>query len=221
MANPFKNHYKTLEIPPQATLSEVKKAYRFLARKYHPDVNANAAQATEYFQEIQLAYEVLGNPMKRRSYDNEMKHAGQSVFNSKENSLNSPEQILKQAKDLFQYVRSLDQRIVNNDALIDFVLGLLSTENLALLQRADNKEYNVQIAENLLNACKGVVASRLFQQLAEKLYLLHSDNTSTMHQRISLELLSREKKEKQNRLVPYAAFVVIFIVILIMLLIVF
>lgn len=221
MSTPIKNHYKTLEIAPQASLSEVKKAYRHLARKYHPDLNAHTAQATVYFQEIQLAYEILGNPIKRRSYDNELKHAGQNFFGLKDNGLNNSEQILKQSKDLYQYIRSLDQRVVNNDALIDFVLGLLHAENMALLQRADNEECNVQIAENLLNACKGVVASRLFQQLADKLYVLHPDNTTAMHQRISLELSSRLQKERQNRLVPYAAFLVVFIVILLMLLIVF
>jgi curved DNA-binding protein CbpA len=217
----FKNHYKTLEIAPQASLSEVKKAYRYLARKYHPDVNANTAQATVYFQEIQSAYEILSNPIKRRSYDNELKHAGQSFFNLKDNGLNNSEQILKQSKDLYQYIRSLDQRVVNNDALIDFVLGLLNAENMALLQRADNKDYNVQIAENLLNACKEVVSSRLFEQLAEKLFLLHPDNDSAMYQRIILELSSRQKKERESRLVPYAAFLVVFIVIVLMLLIVF
>jgi hypothetical protein len=111
--------------------------------------------------------------------------------------------------------------VVNNDALIDFVLGLLNAENMALLQRADNKDYNVQIAENLLNACKEVVSSRLFEQLAEKLFLLHPDNDSAMYQRIILELSSRQKKERESRLVPYAAFLVVFIVIVLMLLIVF
>ncbi len=221
MSTPVKNHYKTLEIAPQASLSEVKKAYRHLARKYHPDVNANTTQATVYFQEIQSAYEILSNPIKRRSYDNELKHAGQSFFNLKDNGLNNSEQILKQSKDLYQYIRSLDQRVVNHDALIDFVLGLLNAENMALLQRADNKDYNVQIAENLLNACKEVVSSRLFEQLAEKLFLLHPDNDSAMYQRIILELSSRQKKERESRLVPYAAFLVVFIVIVLMLLIVF
>lgn len=64
-----KDYYKTLEVPRTATEQEVKSSYRRLARKYHPDVNKDNPQAADHFKEINEAYEVLGDPEKRRKYD--------------------------------------------------------------------------------------------------------------------------------------------------------
>ncbi|HIP14898.1 MAG TPA: J domain-containing protein [Sulfurimonas autotrophica] len=63
-----KSLYETLEISPNASESEIKKAYRKLARKYHPDVNKDAS-AEEKFKEINAAYEVLSDKEKKAQYD--------------------------------------------------------------------------------------------------------------------------------------------------------
>lgn len=65
----YKEYYKALGVEPKATDEEVKRAYRRLARKYHPDVNPGDATATERFKEINEAYQVLGDPEKRAKYD--------------------------------------------------------------------------------------------------------------------------------------------------------
>lgn len=65
----FIDYYKILEIPKDASIKEIKKAYRKLARKYHPDVNPNDASAKKKFQEINEANEVLSDPEKRKKYD--------------------------------------------------------------------------------------------------------------------------------------------------------
>jgi molecular chaperone DnaJ len=61
--------YKTLGVSKKATDEEIKKAYRKLARKYHPDRNSGDAEAEEKFKEISAAYDVLGDPEKRKEYD--------------------------------------------------------------------------------------------------------------------------------------------------------
>jgi len=66
---PKKDYYKTLEVDKKASDAEVKKAFRKLARKYHPDVNPNNKEAEAKFKEINEAYEVLGEPEKRKKYD--------------------------------------------------------------------------------------------------------------------------------------------------------
>ena len=63
------DYYKTLGISKKASLSEIKKAYRKLARTYHPDLNPGDKAAERRFKEITEAYEVLKDPEKRKHYD--------------------------------------------------------------------------------------------------------------------------------------------------------
>jgi molecular chaperone DnaJ len=61
--------YKTLGVDKKATPEDVKKAYRKLARQYHPDRNNGDANAEARFKDVQAAYDVLGDPEKRKQYD--------------------------------------------------------------------------------------------------------------------------------------------------------
>src|SRR3982751_4444275 len=65
----FKDYYQTLGVAKTASEKQIKQAYRKLARKHHPDVNPGDKTAEAKFKEINEAYEVLGDPDKRRKYD--------------------------------------------------------------------------------------------------------------------------------------------------------
>ncbi|MGE9986326.1 DnaJ C-terminal domain-containing protein [Desulfovibrio sp. SGI.169] len=69
MAVSYKDYYKLLGVERGARAEEVSKAYKKLARKYHPDLNPGDKQAEEKFKEINEAYEVLKDPEKRKLYD--------------------------------------------------------------------------------------------------------------------------------------------------------
>jgi DnaJ-class molecular chaperone len=64
-----KDYYATLGVERGAKPEQLRKAYRRLARKYHPDFNPNNKQAEEKFKEVQEAYDVLGDEKKRKVYD--------------------------------------------------------------------------------------------------------------------------------------------------------
>ena len=85
----FKDYYQTLGLGKTASGKEIKQAYRKLARKHHPDVNPGDKVAEARFKEINEAYEVLGDPEKRKKYDElganwrqyeQAQQAGQSPF---------------------------------------------------------------------------------------------------------------------------------------------
>ena len=65
----YKDYYKVLGVQRGATADDIKKAFRKLARKYHPDVNPGDKKSEEKFKEINEAYEVLSDPDKRQKYD--------------------------------------------------------------------------------------------------------------------------------------------------------
>lgn len=68
------DYYKVLGVDKSATQDEIKKAYRKLARKHHPDLNQNDPNAKDKFQEINEANEVLSDPEKRKKYDEYGEH---------------------------------------------------------------------------------------------------------------------------------------------------
>ncbi|CAK5090427.1 unnamed protein product [Meloidogyne enterolobii] len=65
------DHYKTLEVSQNASIDKIKKAYKKLMLKYHPDKTGNDPEALEISKKINEAYEILKDQDKRKNYDNE------------------------------------------------------------------------------------------------------------------------------------------------------
>src|SRR5437879_12857196 len=64
-----KDYYQVLGVPETATVDEIKRAFRRLAKQHHPDRNPGKPQAAERFKEINEAHDVLSDPAKRKQYD--------------------------------------------------------------------------------------------------------------------------------------------------------
>lgn len=79
------DYYKVLEIPKGAGEADIKKAYRRLSKRYHPDANPGDAQAEKRFMEISEAYSVLGDKEKRMAYDRQQEEVPKSKEKQKMN----------------------------------------------------------------------------------------------------------------------------------------
>ncbi len=73
--------YKTLEVSEKATLDDIKKSFRTLSKKYHPDVNQGNKEAEDKFKQINNAYSILGDEEKRKNYDNKKNRSPFEDFN--------------------------------------------------------------------------------------------------------------------------------------------
>jgi curved DNA-binding protein len=88
----YRDYYEVLGVKKEATASEIRKAYRQLAKKFHPDSNQNNSQSDERFKEISEAYEVLGDVEKRKKYDkfgNNYGASGNSEFDPSQYGFNN------------------------------------------------------------------------------------------------------------------------------------
>jgi curved DNA-binding protein len=144
----FIDYYKILGIDKNATLSDIKKAYRKLARKYHPDLNPNDADAQKNFQQINEANEVLSDPEKRKKYDKygkDWQHAEQ--FENAKQYQESPSGFGSQNYSRAQYGRDFSD-------FFESMFGGSANAGRSRQVKFRGEDYNAQLQLNLTDAFK-------------------------------------------------------------------
>jgi len=149
----IKDYYNILELLPQATLTEIRQAYRHLAKRYHPDKNNNDPYATAQFNEIKEAYEVLTNPAKKETYLQERWY-NQSIGKKRKTEAITPVSILRLSLELEKYVSKLDIHRMNKAGLSGYIHELLSNETIEKLKQFDERGIIRQIITTMLTAMR-------------------------------------------------------------------
>jgi molecular chaperone DnaJ len=194
----LKDHYKTLELAPSATMQEIKRAYRKLAQQYHPDKNNDDPYAEANFSEIKEAYETLTNPAKKDNYL-QQRWYNRATGNNNTEQVITPVNILKQSLEFEKYSSTLDVFRMDSESLFEYMDQLLSEETISKLLQFNEADVNHQIIITLLKPIR-FLRSEKAVLLANKLSKLSAGSkqeqvliTSTLHQ------LQKKEKWESNK----------------------
>lgn len=145
----MKDYYAILELPPSATVPEIRKAYRRLAHQWHPDKNPGDAHAAAWFAEVKEAYEVLTHPRRRDKWLQQRWYE-QSLGRRKAEQTVTPEGIIRQSLELERHVSRLDHFRMDREGLRDYLLEFLSDDTLEKLSAFADRSAEREIVRILL-----------------------------------------------------------------------
>lgn len=205
----LKDYYQILELEPSASLPEVKKAYRKLAKQYHPDKNNNDPYATALFTDIKEAYEMLSDPAKKEYYL-QQRWYHQSTGNRKTQEVITPVTVLKQALELEQYVSKIDVFRMDKMGLQHYIMDLIPDTSIEKLHQFNEPDTIRQIVSILLQAIKPlppIYTKDIFIQL-KKL----SDKDPVATEQLNIFIRQRQKKSHREK---YSLVVIIILTIII------
>jgi len=209
----LKDYYNILQIPPHATLQEIKQAYRRLAMLYHPDKTRNDPYAGAKYDQIREAYEVLSSPRKKEAYLEERWY-DQSIGRKRKVDAITPVSVLKLSLELEKYVSTLDVHRMNKEGLYDHINELLSNDTIEQLHHYNETAITQQIINTILMAMKPLPLNFAITLSTKLEKLANHDETSL--QRIKSSLRQHEKSFLWKK---YQVFLIIVITVLICLLI--
>lgn len=192
----LKDYYTILEVPPTATVPEIKQAYRKLVMIYHPDKNNEDLYALSRFNEIKEAYEVLMNPGKKDLYLQErwLKKAG--GYKIGEELITAPG-ILKKSLELNKQVAAMDAYRMNYAGLAARITELINDDVIEQLIGQKETEVQKSIIRTLLNTTKPFPYDNTYK-VCKQLRKLATQQPSLLFQ-IEQVLQQKQKAENWNR----------------------
>lgn len=144
-----KDYYRILEIKPTAGTQEIRKAYRAMALRFHPDKNGNNPLAEMRFKEIKEAYEVLGDKSRREAWH--YQHYNAYHKNNTATAITTDD-VLQQSIQLFKKYSNQDPFRLNQDTLFMHIRQVLNERHIELLQQAGDVHTNSAVINNILQS---------------------------------------------------------------------
>lgn len=169
----LKDYYKILEVKPQASLQEIRKSFRRLAMRYHPDKHPEDKVALAHFREIQEAYEILNDPVRREQYHQERWYARSMGRKMKGSAPPTTGTILQELLALEKHLAGQDPFRTNQLSAYHSLETLLSEDALDILREENDPDLLPEILRLSLS-CGKHLPYPLAQALTEKLGGLYS-----------------------------------------------
>ena len=200
MERSMKDYYKILGVTPSASQQEIRKAYRALAFKYHPDKNPESSLAEAHFKEIQEAYATLSDNYKRDKYDDERWLNGMGN-NTRYGEAVTPAWLVSVARQLNASLAVMDTHRMSQRALYAYILLILSDAHLGVLQQSADEQANKTIIDEVLVATEKLQIQYL-DEIMQRLAILAAEDKATIHD-IQNTIKERTIRARQEKLFPY------------------
>ena len=194
----MKDFYAILECTPMSTRDEIKRNYRRLAMKFHPDKNEGDQYAAAHFNDIKLAYETLTQPEKKAKWLEERWLHQVLNNNYSEKEPLTPQLILSKTLQLEKYISRLDTFRMDHWTLSNELEAILSSENIACLKQFNQPEINNTIIQYLLQSLEKI-QTNFSQPVWDKLKLFAADDELTLS-KINAQFQNIKRKEKMAAL---------------------
>ncbi len=206
--------YNLLGVQENATTDEIKKAYRQLALKYHPDRNPGDEKSEAYFKKITDAYDTLSDPEKRESYNRTYKQgkseqSRQSSENTNQQKTITPETFLNITKDIEEKVISAGRKNINQQNLYNSLKDLFSSNNIKFLLGHRNDKLNESIIRSALT-----ISKYLTYPYAEQIHIKLAKLAGTNNELIR-EIQTISKKQKIRSKIATFNYRLLFVVLFI------
>ena len=210
----MKDYYSILECSPMSDRDEIKRNYRRLAQKFHPDKNSDDPYSTARFNDIREAYETLTQPAKKNAWLQE--RWLQQVMNRHvgETAPLTPYLILDKVLKTEKYISTADIFRIDRHGMIQQLEALISDENRECLRKFNEPEVTRTIIRHLISSAYPFPITQL-KEFTSKLELLAADDAesrSVIHQ-FRKNLISRQAKERYT--LPLILLATIFICLVI------
>ncbi len=196
----MKDYYKILGVKPSASLLEIKKAYRALAFKYHPDKNPGDTLSEAQFKECQEAYATLSVDHKREAYDDERWLMGMGAKTRYEDAV-TPSWLLKICTELNASLATMDTHRLSHRALQAYILLILEDAHLAILIKEGDTDIQGKVIAEIRKAADKLEI-KYISEIEQKLVILAAGNNEWLHI-IYDYTKGRQKQERYEKFFPY------------------